>query len=234
VIGHITADELRRYLTATEMANGFANRFIWICARRSKTLPEGGNVDLAAIEQLAEELKEAARFAGTVGRLHFDEPARKLWYTVYPALSEGLPGMVGAMTGRAEAQVMRLALIYALLDTSTKIERPHLEAALALWDYSLRSVRYVYGAALGNPTADRILAELERTPDGLTRTDIRSLVGGKVSEAQIEVALELLTRHDLAHALIEPTGRRPAKRWFAGREKVEQTEESPATRRAAA
>jgi len=44
-IGHITADELRRYLTATESANGFGNRQLWICTKRSKLLPEGGTID---------------------------------------------------------------------------------------------------------------------------------------------------------------------------------------------
>ena len=41
-IAHITQEELRRNLTATELANGFANRFLWVCARRFKLLPEGG------------------------------------------------------------------------------------------------------------------------------------------------------------------------------------------------
>ena len=45
LIGHITADELRRYLTQTETANGFGNRHLWICADRSKMLPEGGVID---------------------------------------------------------------------------------------------------------------------------------------------------------------------------------------------
>jgi len=30
IVGHITRDELRRYLSATESANGFANRFLWV------------------------------------------------------------------------------------------------------------------------------------------------------------------------------------------------------------
>ena len=45
IIGHITAEELRRHLTSTEAANGFANRFLWLPVRRSKQLPDGGNLD---------------------------------------------------------------------------------------------------------------------------------------------------------------------------------------------
>ena len=42
ILGHVTKAELLRYLTSTEAANGFANRFLWVCVRRSKCLPEGG------------------------------------------------------------------------------------------------------------------------------------------------------------------------------------------------
>src|SRR5919112_2167991 len=42
IIGHITKAELLRYLTETEAANGFANRFLWLLVERSKELPFGG------------------------------------------------------------------------------------------------------------------------------------------------------------------------------------------------
>ena len=36
MIGHITREELRRYLDRTELANGLANRFLWIAVRRAR------------------------------------------------------------------------------------------------------------------------------------------------------------------------------------------------------
>jgi hypothetical protein len=39
LIAHVTAEELRRELTATEAANGFANRFLFVAARRAQLLP---------------------------------------------------------------------------------------------------------------------------------------------------------------------------------------------------
>src|SRR5262249_15896354 len=44
VIGHITQTELRQCLDKTEMANGFGNRILFACVRRSKRLPFGGNL----------------------------------------------------------------------------------------------------------------------------------------------------------------------------------------------
>ena len=45
------------------------------------------------------------------------EAARQLWAEIYPELSEGKSGLVGALTARSEAQVLRLSCIYALLES---------------------------------------------------------------------------------------------------------------------
>jgi hypothetical protein len=47
----------------------------------------------------------------------FDE-ARKLWHEIYRDLSKEQSGLLGAIVARAEAQVIRLALVYALGECS--------------------------------------------------------------------------------------------------------------------
>jgi hypothetical protein len=37
IIGHITIEEVQHALTGTEMANGFGNRFLWLCANLATT-----------------------------------------------------------------------------------------------------------------------------------------------------------------------------------------------------
>jgi hypothetical protein len=116
VVGHITADELRRYLTRTEIANGLGNRFLWACVRRSKFLPEGGRpADLSRYEKRLRDVLAAAR---TFGEITKDADARDLWAGVYRDLSEGRPGLAGSLTARGESQVLRLAGLYAVLDQS--------------------------------------------------------------------------------------------------------------------
>lgn len=218
IVGHITAEELRRYLTVTESANGFGNRFIWLSVRRSKALPDGGSMHKVDVADVVDELREAVRFAGTLGRVERDPAARDLWHEVYADLSEGRPGLVGALTGRAEAQVTRLALVYALLDMSSTVRVEHLRAALALWDYSERSVAHIFGSSLGDPVADTILQALQTSaPHPLNRTEIRSKVGGRVTGDEIDRALDLLARHRLARTQRTSTGGRPVEHWyFAG------------------
>ena len=108
IVGHITEDELRARITRTDMANGFANRFLFACVRRSKLLPHGGNLADADVVLLGEKIGKAATFAKTVGRVEMTELARREWETIYPHLSAEQQGLLGAMTARAEAQTIRL------------------------------------------------------------------------------------------------------------------------------
>src|SRR5262245_35796590 len=218
IIGHITAEELRRYLSATEQANGFGNRFLWLLVKRSKSLPEGGSPEPGALADLAAEFQEAARFARSVGEVGFDVGGRALWHSVYAELSEGKPGLWGAMTARAEAQVRRLACLYALLDRSPQVGDLHLRAALALWAYAEESVRLVFGDALGDGVADEILRLLRSSPRGQTREEIRNYFSGHKRSPDISRALALLESCRLAHCVMEATNGRSAERWFAGPE----------------
>jgi hypothetical protein len=215
LIGHITADELRRYLTQTEAANGYGNRHLWVCADRSKLLPEGGRVDAEAWDCLRNELAGAMDFARSAGEVRRDEEARALWCQVYGQLSEGRPGLAGALLARAEAHVMRLAMMYALMDRSAVIGAAHLMAALALWDYAERSVYFVFGDDLGDPFADDLLRLLRTSPNGLTRTDLMTYLGRHQSSDRIGRALGLLLQHRLVRVERQDTGGRPAERWFA-------------------
>jgi hypothetical protein len=185
VVGHITAEELRRCLTATEVGNGFGNRFLWVCANRSKYLPDGGDPDMAALDALTSDFQLAIDQARQRGDLRRDAAASARWRSVYHDLSEGRPGLLGSMTGRAEAQVMRLACIYALADAARSIEVEHLDAALALWRYCFDSARFIFGDSLGNPVADDLVLALRAAGAvGLTRSEMSRDVFGRNRSAR--------------------------------------------------
>jgi hypothetical protein len=212
ILGHITKEELIRHLCTTEMSNGFANRILWVCSKRSKLLPEGGNFRAEEHYDLYESLRDVIEHAQQVDEVSKDSDGT---VEVYPALTKDAPGMLGSITSRAEAQVTRLSLLYALFDFSEEIAQEHLLAALAVWDYCEASVRCIFGDALGYPDADRILSQLRKTAIGLTRTDIRDLFLRNRSEAQIDAALSYLRQGGLAVSNEERTGGRPIERWLA-------------------
>jgi hypothetical protein len=218
VVAHSTVEDVRRHLQVIEMANGFANRFLWCCVHRTKFLPDGGNLSPEILATLASRLQKAIKFAARVNTMQRDEAARERWHEMYPELAEGTTGLFGALTSRAEAQVLRLSMIYALLDCSATISTEHLLAAYALWKYCEASARYIFGDRTGDKISDRIMEQLERQKS-VTRTEIRDLMGRHASEMQINQALRSLAKNGLAHSTSESTGGRPVERWFAVRRK---------------
>jgi hypothetical protein len=222
VIGHVTKSELVYLLDQVSIANGLGNRFLFCCVRRSKILPFGGCLpreaitvlggDAAAAIERARQIDEVRWSTGTPG----NPGSAEGWEEIYPSLSEAKPGIVGALTARAEAQVVRLAMTYALLDGAALIEPAHLLAAIAVWTYCAASVRYIFGDKVGNPVADTILVALKNAyPHGLTRTEIRDLFARNASPGAVATALQELATIGLATVPRPGTnGGRPAEVWM--------------------
>jgi len=219
LVAHVTKDELRRELRRTDAGNGFGNRFLWVCARRSKTLPEGGHVPEGELQQLEKKLSVAVAHARSVGdyELTRDGGAREIWFRVYADLADGNPGLFGAVTSRGEAQVMRLACLYSLLDCSPMICAEHLRAALSVWEYCEASSKFIFGDSLGDHLADELLRHLRETPAGLTRTELNNALGRNRAGHDIGRALSVLAEYNLAAARMQGTSGRTAERWFAAR-----------------
>lgn len=214
MIGHITPEELLRCLTATEMANGFANRFLFVCVRRSKFLPDGGSPNPLALRALGIALGKAVEFARTAGEIH-RPVGNPLWHAVYPILSGERNGLAGAMTARAAPITLRLAMLYALLDRSSVVRPAHLLAGLAVWDYAERSVNFLFGDRTGNPLADEVRELLRNAPAGLTRTELVAALGRHQFGDKLTSALAALQSAGLARCERKETGGRPSERWFA-------------------
>jgi len=150
--------------------------------------------------------------AGSIG---MTPAAQEAWVAVYRTLSEGKPGLVGALLARSEAQVRRIAALYALLDQGSLVDECHLKAALALWQYAEDSVRWIFGDATGDPIADRIVENV-RLCGEFSDTDIQGLFGRNVSAARLTVAKQHLVAAGLIHSVLSPTPGRPTVMWRAG------------------
>jgi hypothetical protein len=180
-------------------------------------LPFGGDaLEDIVIAVLGGRLKEAVEAAASIGRVGWTNSAADAWKTVYPQLSKGQPGLLGAVTSRAEAQCVRLALIYALLDGAANIDLQHIKAALAVWEYAEASAAHIFGASLGDPVADDIYRALRHVGrEGMTRTALRDLFGRHQSADRIGAALALLASNGKARMEVKQSGGRPAETWIA-------------------
>ena len=214
LIGHITLDEVRRQLDQVSLANGFGNRFLFVLARRSKELPRP--IDNNHATGLAGNLSEHVLRNRLLRReITFNPLAGEQWDAAYHELSAAHPGLFGAIVARCEPQVLRLAMIYALLDQTYHIHPPHLSAALAMWKYCHASARYIFGDLIGDSLADAILSALRQPGcEGLTRTQISEIFGRNQSASRIAAALALLLQQGKAKP-VQPRGFGQAQIWAA-------------------
>lgn len=215
VLGAITFHDLRRYMDQTDIFNGFANRFLFFCAKRTRILPFGGTVPEDAARQLVSSLREALEFARSVGEIGISSKARALWEREYPRLSADTPGRVGAATSRAEAQTRRLAAIYAVLDKKDEVKIQHLRAALGVWKYCQDSAIFIFGRSGHGSLEQTILRVLPTSGLGITRTEISHAFSGHRTADEISAALEHLRDQGRAASKRVRTGGRTAERWIA-------------------
>lgn len=214
IVGHITHAELQKNLTETEAFNGFGNRFLWLLVKRSKEVPFSSSPEPSALHALAVRIRAAVQAGRTVGQIEMSQAAQDVWLAVYHDLSSDRPGLVGSLLARAEAQVLRLAALYCLLDAQRAIDRVHLLAALAIWQYTEQSAVTLFGDATGDADADVILRAV-RTRE-YSDSDISDLFGRNRSQARLNQAKLLLQTAGLIHPMVLKGNGRPQRVWRAG------------------
>jgi hypothetical protein len=190
VIAHITVEELKSLIRPEDAFNGFANRFLWVFAKRSKRLPEGGKIDHEDFSKEYDILKMAFEFGKQEGELQFSVDAKILWNDLYEELSEEAHGAVGAITSRSESQVRRMAMLYAILDCSDCVDTPHLKAGNALWQYCEDSVYHIFGDKIFSKHEQRIFNALQNHPQGMTKTDLHRAFHNNLGAAEIDQAIK--------------------------------------------
>lgn len=136
-------------------------------------------------------LRLAVRHARQYGELRRTPEAREYWGSIYPELTKEIQGRWGQVTSRGEAQVVRLALIYCLLDGGKEIGVEHLKAAESLWNYCSESARWAFMEFRFSRHAQLILDAVSEGPRTLTQLSDnvfrRNLTHAKIAEALREI-----------------------------------------------
>jgi hypothetical protein len=215
MIGHVTQHNLLKSASQADIHGGLFNRILFGCIQRVQLLPDGGKVPQAELDRLTQSMKDAIRFASRNLNVLFSNRSRKLWRTVYVRLSD--PPLqdptIDAVTARAEAQVRRIAVLYALLDRSRIVKVQHLRAGLEVWRFCDESARFVFGPMVPRSLEDRILEILAASGTPMGRTAISQKLSHHCASDEITVALRKLRAAGRAQAITVPTGGRSAEQW---------------------
>lgn len=211
VIGHVTPEELKERLTSTDVSNGFANRFLVVYTRRTELIPEPTTLPERMTSHFGARLQAALDRARDIGAVSRSAAFRQLWARWYGVLESGPTGgrLFDSLSERKSPYVLRLALVYALLDGQSEVDAVHLRAALAVWQYSEASIAHVWGVNLGDAKLDKLWTAVRAAgPQGLTRDAMHTLFSKNGSSEDYDRYEAALVGRGLARVETRRTGGR--------------------------
>lgn len=205
LVGHTTPEDLRTHLADLDVANGVANRFLFLAVNRLHLISNPPPLDQLQRRRLADRTKTALERARTVDVVERTAAAEEHWSAVYPTLTAERPGLQGALLARGPAHVMRLATLFALFALGKVVDDENLTAALAWWNYATTSVEEIFTDRTGNEVADRIKSEMI-SGQKLSLSRIRETIfANHVSSGRLRDGLDLLRQLGLVEFVTEET-----------------------------
>lgn len=210
IVAHITMADLSSLLNSVQIANGFANRFMWFLVHRKKLVAMPKAIPAKEIHKYQRILSRRIEAARRLDSVEMSEKALEYWEDMYPALSMDYTGAAGSVAGRSETHAIRLALIYALAAGRSKIIVEDLKAALALVAYSKESVFAIFKGNSGDKRKEKIIEGLRKAPGKeMTRSDIYKVLKNNANAVEIDKMLQELESSKLIELVKIETKRKP-------------------------
>ena len=206
--GAITPNELTGLMSTKDLSNGFANRFLMIWAERTRITAFPKATPQSTVEHLAQQTHAVLTFANASNHLERNHTPMELspgakWHygQLYrDVLCQDLGNdRVTAILERRAPLLLRLGMLFALCDVTTRIEVEHLDAALAWIRYFTDSVQYVFLSAKDERLSTKASQHVELVLNFLnqhqsaSRSDIvRKCFQGHLSKMEIDTCLDHL------------------------------------------
>jgi hypothetical protein len=210
VVAHITPEELSKLQTDAEIYGGTWNRFLWIASKRARLRPHGGDFD--DLRDLQDRVRSVVNHARNVGRMKRSQAADRIWEEEYYRRAEiRAGGVVGAIIGRAEPQLLRLSMLAALCRREDVVDAEDLTAAVDLWRYVDETVRMLF-ASCEDPLVARIIDTIRAEP-GISRSTLHRLTAKAMSADRFVAALERAAATGAVESDRLETGGRPREVW---------------------
>ncbi len=208
LLGQVPLDVLRTMRQDDPGFNATCSQFLWTLMRPREAVWSPESTDREKLTGLTGRVASTIGYARKQKRVHLSAESEEMWRReLYPQLAQEPPGVVGTICSLGSEMVLRLSLVYALLDESALVLPAHLRAADAVWRYCRASVRYIFGQTARATLDKRIRNALSSGPK--TQSELHRHFGNNFA---IEVLVAALSELQ-ARGLVEwsTTGGGPGK-----------------------
>lgn len=208
----ITPDELRDLLEGgTEVANGFANRFVWVPVREREGVSVPGTQRYTLSDPTATMLKAALTHAvASRGQpMSIDTEAVELLDRYYQFLGT-LKGD-GGLTRRLADSALRFALARAAIERRDDVTRADVKRSILLTEYARAGLGWVFGAVIASEDAENVMQALVAVGGELKLSQIGPVAfKSKGAGNRVDRALKELFRAKLVESYVLKTSGRSA------------------------
>jgi hypothetical protein len=210
IVSHITPEELVKLQTDADVFGGTWNRFLWIASKRARLRPHGGDFD--DLGEIQAAVRSVVTHARNVGRMRRTPAADRLWEEEYYRRADvRAGGVIGAIIGRAEPQLLRLSMLAALARQEDVVDVEDLAAALSLWRYVEATVRMLFGGC-EDPLVRRVIEAIRATP-GISRSTLHRQTAKTMPAPRFVDVLSRAAATGEVEAEHIETGGRPREVW---------------------
>lgn len=192
---------LARAMGDEEIESGFASRWLFVPGSGKSPIARTPDIDTVGAGELFADLDAAIRHYQVDTRLRISERAGDQWDQWYYSIAAEMDTDedLADMRTRHPSLVLKIALIFAVTDRADAIEWRHIEAAIALVEWSwgmVQKMMQAWGARDERYLEDRIVSVLQnRGP--MTRRQLQMRCGSrKWTGKDFALAMEWMRKND--------------------------------------
>ena len=173
ILGDSTVENLTRTFSTTALTNGFLNRLSIFVGERGEPNPIPPRINETALRDVAADLKRSSQDK----EVKLDEETESLWIAHYETevyQTQQEPG--GEVFARVGDRILQIAMVYALSNDRSIIEKDDLETAIKVVQYltdCTRTVAQMVGQTDLSQLLDRLVEIVHSHPNGCTAGTVR-------------------------------------------------------------
>jgi len=235
IIGMITPSELLRLHNTLSDAGGLESRVLYCISAPDREIDPFAYVETpkGLVGEVADCIDYALNYvlnntdpisaelclmAGIMppAKAEVSDSVRYGWRKLVKDNLPEMPEQFSPYIARAEAHIVRIALMYALADKSTTVREEHINAALALWEFCARCAERIFSIPVGKLAPEVNPAKVAKVyrylhdvyPGWASGTDISvEALGRNSTSAEIKGILESLLEQELiTYKKVKPVG----------------------------
>lgn len=190
MIGHITQNEFEFLNSNVDSTNGYLNRFLFCRIFNGSPVPLPKSFDSLSFSFMPRLFSVIAFIRNTgTEELKLEESAISFWEEIYSDFFYSPDDGFSELMARTPTHILKVAMIFSVLDCSYCISKDHLISAKAIVDYSNDSIRFIFSSPSKkkNNNERKVVEYISKKDGSVMRSEVmRELFNKKIKALELD------------------------------------------------